>query len=131
MGRNRTPTAILDAKGAFIANPQRKRTQEPKTQGASGLGRPPKYLSEPQREIWKELAKSMLPGVALESDRDAFEMMVRLTDMMRNRFDEMRAADRVQLASLWSKFAKNPADRSKVAAEPTKESKLDAFLKKK
>lgn len=130
MGRNRKPTAILEAEGAFIANPQRKRTQEPNTDKADGLGSPPRYLSDDQKKIWKEIAKSLLPGVALESDRDAFEMMIRLTDTMRNRWDEMMAADRTALVALWSKFAKTPADRSKVSADPPKDNKLDAFLKK-
>ena len=125
MGRNNTPTAILDAKGAFIANPQRARPKEPKGKGS--LGTPPKHLSDEEKKVWKEIAKRIPPGVAFESDRDAFEMMVRLTSRMRAGL-EMRAADRATLISLWSRFAMTPADRSRVAVEKEKDSSLSKFL---
>ena len=82
MGRNLTPTAILDAKGTFIANPQRSREAEPS--GNRPLGSPPKYLAAEEKKIWKELAKELLPGVAFQSDRTAFELLVRLTYKMRS-----------------------------------------------
>src|ERR1700719_2191433 len=110
MGRNKTPTAILDAKGSFIAKPDRKRPNEPKSDHP--IGSPPKYLSKDCKKIWKEIAKRLLPGVALESDRDAFELMVRLTADLRAGLMVM-AADRTCLVSLWSRFAMTPADRSR------------------
>jgi phage terminase small subunit len=138
MGRNKTPTAILEAKGAFLINPQRARPNEPK--GDHPLGSPPKYLSKEQKKIWKEIAKRLLPGVALESDRDAFELMVRLTAAMRHGVKmadgtimpaevAMKAADRSTLISLWSRFAMTPADRSRVSAEKPQESALDKFMR--
>jgi phage terminase small subunit len=125
MGRNLTPTAILDAKGAFIANPQRAREAEP--QGRGELGSPPKYLTKEEKQIWKEVAKRLPPGVAFESDRDPFEMMIRLTAKMRSA-SGMMAAERSTLISLWSRFAMTPADRSRVSVEKQPESKLDKFL---
>jgi phage terminase small subunit len=128
MGRNKTPTAILEAKGAFLINPQRSRPNEPKSDRL--LGSPPKYLSKEQKKIWKETAKRLPPGVALESDRDAFEMMVRLTHQMRGGLP-MMAAERSTLISLWSRFAMTPADRSRVSVEKPSESKLDQFMNRK
>jgi hypothetical protein len=128
MGRNRTPTSILDAKGAFHQNPQRKRLNEPTSDRS--LGSPPKYLSKELKKIWKETAKRLPPGVALESDRDAFEMMVRLTHSLRSGLP-MMAAERSTLISLWSRFAMTPADRSRVSVDKPAESKLDTFMKKK
>lgn len=125
MARNRTPTAILDAKGAFIKDPQRSRPNEPKS--TRPLGKPPKWLSGEQKKIWKEMAKRLLPGVGSASDRDAFEMMVRLTEHMRSGVP-MRSADRQTLISLWSRFAMTPADQSKVSVEQPKESKLGRFV---
>jgi phage terminase small subunit len=131
MGRNKTPTAILDAKGAFIINPQRSRPNEPTSDRP--LGSPPKYLSKEHKKIWKEIAKRLPLGVLLETDRDAFEMMVRLTYKMRNETAEapMMAAERSTLISLWSRFAMTPADRSRVMVDKPKESKLSAFMKRK
>ena len=61
MGRNRTPTAIMDARGSFIANPRYARPDEP--QGDRPLGGPPKWLSKEEKAVWKDLANQMLPGV--------------------------------------------------------------------
>jgi hypothetical protein len=127
MGRNKTPTAILDAKGAFIVNPQRARPDEPKSK--KPLGKAPKYLSDDLRALWKDIAKRLAPGVATESDRDAFELLVRLTYDMRHDI-LMKAADRGTLISLWSRFAMTPADRSRVTVEKPKDSALDAFLRR-
>jgi phage terminase small subunit len=136
MGRNRTPTSVLDAKGAFEQNPQRKRPNEPTS--TRPLGKPPKYLSKEQKKIWKEIASRLAPGVATEADRDAFEMMVRLTDVQRHGFWfegvhllTMKACDRNTLLSLWSRFAMTPADRSKVAVEKPTESKFEQFRNRK
>src|SRR5258708_19161979 len=125
MGRNLTPTAILDAKGAFIANPQRAREAEP--QGKNPLGTPPKYLAADEKKIWKELAKQILPGVAFESDRTAFELLVRLTNKMRTN-QMTKTSDMTTLISICSRFAMTPADRSKVSVEKPKESNLNQFL---
>jgi hypothetical protein len=136
MGRNRTPTAVLDAKGAFIANPQRQRQAEPTTASSDPLGSPPTRLTKDQKKVWKEIAKRMLPDVVFASNRDAFELMVRLTVRMRAEDHSkeetiMTAAEKTLLVSLWSRFAMTPADRSKVQAEKKPESKLSQFLSRK
>lgn len=130
MGRNRTPTSILEAKGAFLtgANPARRRDSEPKA--VKPLGGPPKYLSDDEKKIWKEISKRLAPGVASASDRDAFELMTRLTRKMRSG-EEMKSADRALLLSLWSKFAMTPADRSRVSVEKPPENALARFLDRK
>lgn len=133
MPRNRVPSAILDAKGAFIANPQRQREAEPMTATAGPLGPPPSRLTKEQKKVWKEIAKRMLPGVVFASDSDAFELMVRLTARMRaedHAKEEtlMTAAEKTLLVSLWSRFAMTPADRSRVQAEKAPENKLSQFL---
>jgi hypothetical protein len=131
MARPRTPTALLEVKGAFLpgANPSRARESEPVS--TRPLGNPPKHLSKERKKLWKEIAKRLAPGVAMESDRDAFELMVRLTDRMRTDDILMRSADRTALISLWSRFAMTPADRSKVSVEKHKGSALDRFMSRK
>ncbi len=128
MGRNRIPTVIQNAKGAFLKDPQRARPNEPA--GDRPLGKPPVYLSKEEKKVWKELAEQLLPGVAFESDRTMFELLVRLKTQMVHNFAAMRSADKSLLKDLSSRFAMSPADRSKVAVEAPKEGALDKFLRK-
>lgn len=128
MGRNRTPSAILDAKGAFIANPQRRRTKEP--QGTLGIGVAPRRLTDEEKAVWKELADDMPDGVLQRSDRNMFELLVVLTVKFRSR-EPMMAAEQALMVSLASRFAMTPADRSKVEVESAPESKLSQFLNRK
>lgn len=131
MGRNRTPTAILDTKGGFLKhkNRQQERVDEPTTDRP--LGGPPKHLSSEEKKIWKSLEKQMLPGVVFESDRTQFELLVRLKTKMTFNYETMSSADKALLVSLGSKFAMNPADRSKVATTAPKKSSLQQFLNRK
>jgi phage terminase small subunit len=128
MARNRTPTAILDAKGAFIINPQRARENEP-TSGRP-IGPPPKCLSSDEKKVWKLLVKQSLPGVLMESDTTLFMLLVRLTTKLYKN-QPLMVGEMSQLISLGSKFAMNPADRSKVSVEQPKESALSTFLNRK
>jgi phage terminase small subunit len=127
MGRNRTPTSLLEAKGTFLsgANPGRKRKNEPKS--SRPIGSPPKNLSKEEKKVWKQLAKEALPGVLLESDRTQFMLLVKLsTKLYQN--EEMRASEMSLLITLGSKFAMNPSDRSKVEVEAPKDDAFDKFL---
>lgn len=130
MGRNRTPTAVMDARGSFIANPRYARPDEPSTEGSRPLGPPPKWLSKEEKAVWKDLANQMLPGVVFFSDRGAFELFVRLTHKLRTQFATMKGVEMGQFITLCSRFAATPSDRSKVAVEQPKESSLSKFLQR-
>jgi hypothetical protein len=127
MAPNLQPTAILDAKGSFLKHPERQRDAEPSTADRRPLGPPSKYLSKEEKKVWKEIAHRMLPGVCFDTDRDAFELMVRLTWKMRNN-QMTKTSDMQTLISLWSRFAMTPADRSRVAVEKKSEGALSKFL---
>jgi phage terminase small subunit len=126
MGRPSTPTAVLDARGAFLHNPQLRRENEPKT--ARPLGPAPKWLSDDEKNVWKDLAKQAIPGVLMYSDRLLFEVLVCLVNQFRQG-TVMAASDKSMLVNLASKFAMSPSDRAKVQVEQPKESKLTKFLK--
>jgi hypothetical protein len=126
MGRPHIPTAILDAKGSFIHNPQLKRPNEPKT--TKPIGPPPKWLTPEEKVVWKDLAKQALPGVLMFSDRNAFELLVHLTSQFRQRAKTSQG-DKSLLLNLMAHFAMTPSDRAKVQVETPKESALSKFLK--
>lgn len=83
MGRPRTPTAVLEAKGAFGKNPQRGvvRAHEPRTNGP--IGAPPSYFDAFHKAAWKELVDESPKGVLAKSDRKHLELTVRLLCKMR------------------------------------------------
>ena len=128
MGRPRTPTAILEAKGGFITHKNRLRPNEPTVDRP--IGSPPTAMTKEEKKVWKELVKQSCPGVLMESDRLVFAVLVKLaTRFYAN--EKLMVGETNQLIALSSKFAMNPADRSKVSVEKPKASGLTLFLQKK
>jgi len=82
-GRPRTPTQVLEDKGAFAKDPQRRasRKDEPKPNGP--IGAPPDYFDDNHREVWQELVDEAPRGVLAKSDRKQLELTTRLTCKMR------------------------------------------------
>ena len=127
MGRNRTPTDILEAKGSFLTHKNRQRPNEPVVDRP--IGDPPKHFAKEEKKVWKAMVKEACPGVLMESDRRVFAVLVRLATKFELNQD-MKVMETNQLIALSSKFAMNPADRSKVAVEKPKQSALAAFMSK-
>lgn len=122
----RVPTAILDAKGSFLKDPQRKRVNEPTSD--KPLGPAPARLSDDCKRIWKQLQKECCPGVLLRSDRTAFELLVKLTLKMQN--DELaNVAQMNLLRDMCARFGLTPADRTKIQVSTPPKSSLDRFRK--
>lgn len=124
MSRPRTPTSILDTKGAFLAHPERKREREPQPLGS--IGSAPKFLSHDEKKIWREFVRGLAPSVGKSSDRWAAESLVRLK--AKERVGTIRGNELAQLTSLYGRFGMTPSDRAKVSVEVPKESKLQRFL---
>ena len=67
MARPRTPSKILELKGAFIANPNRRRPAEP--QFNSSIPDPPDHLTEAARVEWARVVSILGPvGVLTAAD---------------------------------------------------------------
>jgi hypothetical protein len=75
MARPRTPTNVLDARGAFKKHPERRR-EDPEPAGE--LGEPPLYFSAPELQCWTELVSITPRGVLTARDRWVVEMAARL-----------------------------------------------------
>jgi hypothetical protein len=115
MARPRTPTATLEARGAFVKDPQRKRQDAPPR---GPLGEPPAHLSAELQAVWCELRDYMPEGVATAGDRASFEDLVCLK-YERRTDPKFSMAKQAQLNWLYSHFGMTPSDRSKVhAAKP-------------
>lgn len=114
MARPRTPTNVLDARGAFRKNPDRARIDPPT---AGKLRPPPKgeHFTPQHRQIWKEIVKAAPKDVVTESDRFALEICCMLLHEYRTRPLEFPAAKLVRLETLLGKFGMTPSDRAKVA----------------
>jgi hypothetical protein len=125
MPRPRTPTEMLDAKGSFLAKPDRARPNEPVID--EPLGDPPIRLSEEEKKVWLEIAEELPNGVAKQSDRAMFEVLVRLIAKLRA--GKIRIMELSALISLCGKFAMTPSDRSKVAVNAEPSNALTRFLK--
>ena len=117
MARPRKPTVVLEMKGAFKKNPQRKRT-DPKTQGP--IGRAPKHLSEDEQAIWREVIRIAPAGVLTSADRIALEELVSLIHQRRTDLAGMTDGKRQLLRSYIAQFGMTPADRSKINVPPPK-----------
>lgn len=85
MARPRTPTAVLEMRGAFKHNPQRKR-EAPEADGdVQPIGDPPASFLKPSSsgnrlvELWKEFKAEAPPGVLTIADRKQLESLCRVT----------------------------------------------------
>lgn len=118
MARPKTPTNILEMRGAFKKNPQRRRKEEPKS--ALPLGNPPIRLSADVKKIWREIAKQCAPGVLTFADRQAMELVSIAIGRVRNLYDKYDADGKPEISmtdirtamALLGKFGMNPSDRA-------------------
>lgn len=127
MGRPRTPTNVLDARGAFKKNPQRGAARENEPEPNGDIGEPPQGITLDQHEAWKEIVACAPEGVLCKADRIALRVAATLyAEFIRNPAD-MPAARIARLDSILARFGMTPADRSKVGAPKGGKPKGNAF----
>ena len=111
MSRPRTATALLEARGAFRKDPQRKREAEPVPSNAL-RDSPPDHLTEAQRAAWNRIVSIAPPGVLWNSD----EIMIELASCLLAEFTEdpvaMQTSRIARLERQLAKFGLSPADRA-------------------
>lgn len=114
MSRPRTPTKILELRGSFLKNPDRRRAGEPKP--TAEIGGPPKWMDAVQRRIWRDLVQRTPPGVLTNADVIVVELAVGLID--KSRRSGLSSAERKDLISCLARMGLTPADRSRVNVRP-------------
>jgi hypothetical protein len=122
-GRPRKPTALLEATGRFLHDPQRRRAREHEPKIVGALGEPHRDLNRQEKRIWRELAGELPPGVAGNSDRLAFRKLVRLESLSRQ--GVTKVTEEQLLRSYLAAFGMTPSDRNRVTVMPVQPSLKD------
>jgi len=123
MARPRTPTAILELKGAFKNHPSRRkeRANEPIPVGA--VGDPPSHLEPPAVALWRDLAAY---GTWLTA-ADRLLLEVAVVMFARFRAGELDGSGISKVISALSKLGFTPTDRGRVQAPGAKEPVEDPY----
>ncbi len=111
MARPRTPAKILELRGAFKANPQRRR--EP-VEALEFDGNPPAHLPPELTRAWRYIVEQVPPGVLTASDASAVEIMARLQAQVWMSGD----LDAIKELRLWfGQYGLTAAAREKIGAK--------------
>lgn len=129
MARIPIPTAIQDAKGAYLMTENRKNKNELKPDGEL-TKTPPSYLkTDTEKKVWREFVKGLPPGLGTAWDKRLAISLVKL--LAKEEDNIISCPERAQLITLAAKFGMTPSDRARFSIESQPKSKLTAFLAKK
>lgn len=123
MGRPRTATNILEAKGAFKINPERKRPGEPKTGKFDST--PPEYFDADHIAVWDELVNMIPAGVLTSSDLIQVEMLTNLIVDYRKDPDKFPTQRLGRMSTEMHKLGLNPSGRASLIVEKHQENEFD------
>jgi hypothetical protein len=107
MARPRTPTAVLELRGAFKRNPNRKKERQTEPIVTTPLPEPPGYLTADTTAAWQEMRER---GWWLTS-ADRFLVEIAATLLARYRGDSVKSGDVSQLIGLLGKIGFSPKER--------------------
>jgi hypothetical protein len=110
MARPRTPTAVLELRGAFKNHPSRLRDRKYEPLVTTPLPEAPHYLPKLARSMWLEMKSH---GFWLTS-ADQFLVEIAATYMAAYRGDKLKAADTSLLIGLLNKIGFSPTERRKM-----------------
>lgn len=119
-GRPKTPTNVLELKGAYKKDPQRKPNPGTEPELKAGIGDPPDYMDGDAKSMWKELVSQACVGTLGDSDRAIMEIASTLmAEFRRGGRDEngrplFTDARLSRLQAALGQLGMTPADRSKV-----------------
>jgi hypothetical protein len=124
MPKPRTPSAALEARGAFDKDPARRRED---FEAGAFDSTPPKYFTAKQKAVWAEIVGALPASVLQATDRIAVELAARLIAHFRALPDEgVTSAQVAQIRTALAVLGMTPADRSRVSAK--KDAPSNPFL---
>lgn len=115
MPKPRTPSAVLEARGAFDKDPARRRDDF-----AAGEFEPtpPTYFKQHQKDAWNEIVAALPATVLQATDRMAVELAARLIAQFRKLPDsQVTSAQVAQIRTALAVLGMTPADRSRVSGK--------------
>lgn len=127
----RKPSNILQMSGAFDKNPDRKRARKDEPIPTELLGDPPARLSDSEQAAWHEVVSIAPPGVLMNSDRIAMEILATLLAQFRADPHGFQPTRLARLESMIVKMGLTPADRSRVIAAPQESANPFAAIRRK
>ncbi len=113
-GRKRTPTSVLELRGAFKKHPERGRERDGEPEVTEPLGDPPDCLNEAIAARWREIA-GWCPWLRAP-DRVLLELTVRIWQGLRD--GSASPADRKTLVTCLAELAMPVTERSKIKVPP-------------
>ena len=124
MARPRTATNILDARGAFQKDPQRKRPNEPKSTIAFRASAPA-HLTAEQCAVWAELVTQIPAGVLTGSDAAVVEITAVLFAQFRELGADMPAGHLTRMCALMGQLGLSPSGRASLVVPVEKVNPFD------
>jgi phage terminase small subunit len=121
MARPRTATKILELRGSFKHDPQRKRPNEPVARGAFPKN-PPRYLTPGEKRTWREIVRHTPAGVLTDADVFQVEAVARLIASFREtESPPMQMYQRIE--SMLGKLGLHPSSRAGLVVDKPKQNK--------
>jgi phage terminase small subunit len=111
----KTPTAILEARGGFDGRPSRREARAKEPKGDKPIGKAPKDFDATQKKIWKEVISLSHDGVLCSADAIWLEITVRLVCQLRDGTISNQGLGQLQVCL--GKLGLNPVDRSRVQVQ--------------
>lgn len=116
-GRRPTSSKVLDARGAFDKNPQRRRA-EPEPQ--EGVGDPFDFMLDDEKAVWIELRDACGEEWLKVTDRVTLSSFCEIEAKRRRRDpeDPFTPIDRKEHSQISARLGLSPADRNRVRVTP-------------
>ena len=110
---------MLEARGAFKKDPQRRRHGEPVVD--TPLGPPPDHFGPSDHKHFNEILMLAPKGVLTSADQVAVEQLAVLITEMREDYEKMSVAKLTLLNKLLGQFGMTPSDRARLSIEKPKD----------
>jgi phage terminase small subunit len=123
MARPKTPSNILQLKGAFDKNPQRENKSEPAGNG-DFVAEAPAHLSQAEAACWDEVVGLVPAGVLTGSDLLQVELVAKLLVRFREEGAEMPAQLLTRFSAEMGKIGLSPSSRAGLSVSKPKTNKF-------
>lgn len=117
MGKPRTPTNVLDARGAFRKDPQRFEARKDEPQPIDGIGSAPDYFTPEQISAWDFIVAKAHAGTLSDADSVVVEQGAILLAEMRANPAGFPITGHARLQGVLASLGMTPADRSRVSVK--------------